>query len=80
MPYQSDDDPVVETLNSMVWGIIGLFAGILAALGIVAWQKYTTAKLPDALEGFSPKSSLGATEKLDTGDLQGNRIKSADRE
>lgn len=51
MPYQSEDDPVVETLNSMVWGIIGLFAGILAALGIFAWQKYTAPKLPDSLEG-----------------------------
>lgn len=51
MPYQSEDDPVVETLNSMVWGIIGLFAGILAAPGIVAWQKATAAKLPDSLEG-----------------------------
>ena len=51
MPYQSDDDPVVETLNSMVWGVIGLFFGILAALGIFAWQRYTAPKLPDSLEG-----------------------------
>lgn len=49
MPYQSEDDPVVEALNSMVWSIIGLFAGVLAALGIFAWQKYTTPKLPESL-------------------------------
>ncbi|NLF64677.1 MAG: hypothetical protein GX579_08740, partial [Chloroflexi bacterium] len=51
MPYQSEDDPLVETLNDMLWSIIGVFVGALAAVGIYTWQKKVSApKFPEILE------------------------------
>ncbi len=57
MTYKSDEDPLVEMLNGLVWGIIGFFVGLLAAVGVHAWQKkFDVARFPESLEGdFRPK-------------------------
>ncbi|NLF76924.1 MAG: hypothetical protein GX573_14595 [Chloroflexi bacterium] len=59
MSYRRDDDPIVEALNSMVFGIIGFVVGLLAAIGVYSWQKKTDVpRFPSSLEGsFYPQPS-----------------------
>src|SRR5690606_31085154 len=55
MPYQSEDDPLVETLNSAVWHVIGVGIGIVLAVFVFVWQKITGRQTsPQTLEGTVP--------------------------
>lgn len=55
MPYQSDEDPLVETLNSAVWHVIGVGIGIVLAVFVFVWQKVTGRQTsPQTLEGTVP--------------------------
>src|SRR5690606_23833802 len=55
MPYQSDDDPLVETLNSAVWHVIGVGIGLVLAVFVFVWQKVTGRQTsPQTLEGTVP--------------------------
>src|SRR5690606_29512612 len=55
MPYQSDDDPLVETLNSAVWHVIGVGIGLVLAVFVFVWQKVTGRQTsPATLEGEVP--------------------------
>jgi len=58
MPYQSDDDPLVETLNSAVWHVIGMGIGIVLAVFVFVWQQVTGRQTsPATLEGAAPVPS-----------------------
>src|SRR5690606_6205396 len=55
MPYQSEDDPLVETLNSAVWHVIGVGIGLVLAVFVFVWQKVTGRQTsPQTLEGEVP--------------------------
>ncbi|HMN12488.1 MAG TPA: type IV secretion system DNA-binding domain-containing protein [Bellilinea sp.] len=71
MPYQSDDDPLVETLNSAVWHVIGLTIGVALAAIVFVWQQVTGRQTsPDTLEGTVSVSSA-TSERREASDHTG---------